>query len=173
MYASCVCATYSEQVIDGLDLAIMKMVKEEVAEITVQPSYGFGDKETQREKAAVPAGATVKYTVELLSLENPKNTWDMSNEEKVEDSRIKKEKGNEAYKKGKLLKAVKRYDAAIKSIEYDKDFGETKNAAKDLKKTLWLNMAAANLKLDEFPKVIENCSKVRLSLLVYLSPVGS
>lgn len=156
-----------EQVIDGLDLAIMKMVKKEVAEITVQPSYGFGDEETQKDKAIVPAGSTVQYTVELVDLENPKNTWDMSNEEKVEDSRLKKEKGNEAYKQGKLQKAVKRYDAAIKSIEYDKDFGEAKNAAKDLKKAIWLNLAAANLKLDEFSKAIENCGKVRFSALPY------
>lgn len=152
--------TDEEQVIEGLDLAIMKMDKGEKAEVTIGPTYAFGDTDTQRDKATVPAGSTVIYDVELVSLKNPKNSWDMSNEDKIEDAKMKKEKGNVAYKAGKLARAVKLYNAAIRSIEYDNDFGDLKKESKSLKKSLWLNLAAAQLKQKNFKDVIQNCGKV-------------
>lgn len=149
-----------EQVVDGLDLALTKMLKEETAEVTIQPSHAFGEAGAQKELASVPSNATVVYTVELVSVDNPKSTWDMSNEEKVADAQVKKEKGNQAYKEGKLARAIKRYDAAVKAIENDKDFGSVKSTAKELKKAIWLNLAAAHLKSGDHLKVIENCGKV-------------
>ncbi|KAF5465109.1 hypothetical protein F2P56_015140, partial [Juglans regia] len=56
-----------EQVVDGLDRAVKKMKKGEVALVTIQPEYAFGPSETQQELAIVPANATVDYEVELLS----------------------------------------------------------------------------------------------------------
>ncbi|GMH40131.1 hypothetical protein BSKO_08035 [Bryopsis sp. KO-2023] len=149
-----------EQIIDGLDLAVMKMDRGEVAEVTIKPEYAFGESETQREKACVPGNSTVVYTIEIVDLANPKNSWDMSNAEKIEDARTRKEKGNEAYKAGKLARAVSKYEGAVKVIEHDKDFGESKGASKELKKSIWLNLAAANLKLKDSGKVIQHCGKV-------------
>lgn len=56
-----------EQVVDGLDRAVKKMKKGEVALVTIQPEYAFGPSETQQELAIIPANATVDYEVELLS----------------------------------------------------------------------------------------------------------
>lgn len=152
--------TDEEQVIEGLDLAVMKMDKEEKAEITIGPTYAFGNTDTKRDKAIVPAGSTVIYNVELVALKNPKASWDMSNEEKIDDAKLKKEKGNSAYKAGKLARAIKLYNAAIRSIEHDNDFGDLKKDSKSLKKSLWLNLAAAQLKQKSFKDVIQNCGKV-------------
>lgn len=152
--------TDEEQVIEGLDLAVMKMDKEEKAEIMIGPTYAFGSTDTKRDKATVPAGSTVTYNVELVSLKNPKASWDMSNEEKIDDAKLKKEKGNSAYKAGKLARAIKMYNAAIRSIEYDNDFGDLKKDSKSLKKSLWLNLAAAQLKQKSFKDVVQNCGKV-------------
>lgn len=151
--------TDEEQVIEGLDRAIMKMDKGEKAEITIAPKYAFGDSDTAREKATVPGGSTVIYEIEITEVQNPKNTWDMSNAEKIEDAKEKKEKGNAAYKAGRLERAVKKYEAAVRVIEYDKDFGDMKQASKDLKKSAWLNLAAAHLKLQNYKYVIDNCTK--------------
>lgn len=57
----------SEQVIDGLDRAVKKMKKGEVALVTIQPEYAFGPTESQQDLAVVPANSSVYYEVELLS----------------------------------------------------------------------------------------------------------
>ncbi|CAD7701085.1 unnamed protein product [Ostreobium quekettii] len=152
--------TDEDQVIRGLDLAVMKMEKEEVALVTIGPSYAFGDCDTKRDKAMVPAGSTVVYEVELLSMDNPKSSYDMSTEEKIEDAKVKKEKGNTAYKEGKLSRAIKRYNDAIRAVEHDNEFGDLKKDSKELKKSLWLNLAAAHLKQKSYKDVIQNCTKV-------------
>ena len=59
--------TEEGEVPEGLDLAVMKMKKGEVAVVTVGPSYGYGDEGTAATpKAAVPGGATLTYEVTLM-----------------------------------------------------------------------------------------------------------
>lgn len=60
---------YPEQVIDGLDRAVKNMKKGEIALVTIQPEYAFGQSEIQEELAIVPSNSTVYYEVELLSFE--------------------------------------------------------------------------------------------------------
>lgn len=60
---------YPEQVIDGLDRAVKNMKKGEIALVTIQPEYAFGQSEIQEELAIVPSNLTVYYEVELLSFE--------------------------------------------------------------------------------------------------------
>lgn len=149
-----------EQVIDGLDKAIMKMKKGEIAEIEIAGKYAFGE-ETKFEKATVPAGADVIYEVRLVDFKNPTKHYDLSAEEKLELARANKEKGNKAYKEGKYVRAVNKYEAAIKPIEFDKDMDEAmKKETKEMKRVLWLNIAAVCLKQNEWNKVISNCDKV-------------
>ena len=59
----------TEQVIDGLDRAVMTMKKGEVALLTIAPEYAFGSSESQQELAVVPPNSTVFYEVELVSFE--------------------------------------------------------------------------------------------------------
>ena len=58
---------YPEQVIDGLDRAVKNMKKGEIALVTIQPKYAFGQSEKQQELVIVPSNSTVFYEVELLS----------------------------------------------------------------------------------------------------------
>ena len=60
---------YPEQVIDGLDRAVKNMKKGEIALVTIQPKYAFGQSEKQQELVIVPSNSTVYYEVELLSFE--------------------------------------------------------------------------------------------------------
>lgn len=151
-----------EQVIDGLDKAVMTMKKGEVALLTIAPEYAFGSTGSEQELAVVPPNATVTYEVELVSFVKDKESWDMNTtQEKIEAAGKKKEEGNAFFKAGKYKKAVKRYEKAAKYIEYDTNFEEEeKKQAKALKITCNLNNAACQLKLKEYKQAEKLCTKV-------------
>ncbi|KAG5567203.1 hypothetical protein RHGRI_002682 [Rhododendron griersonianum] len=150
-----------KQVIEGLDKAVMKMKKGEVALLIIAPEYGFGSSESKQELAVVPPNSTLYYEVELVSFDKEKESWDMNTEEKIEAAGKKKEEGNALFKAGKYTRASKRYEKAVKYIEYDTSFGEEeKKKAKALKVTCNLNNAACKLKLKEYKQAEKLCTKV-------------
>lgn len=151
-----------EQVIDGIDKAVMTMKKGEVALLTIAPEYAFGSTGSKQELAVVPPNATVTYEIELNSFIKDKESWDMNTtQEKIEAAGKKKEEGNAFFKAGKYLKAVKRYEKAAKFIEYDTNFEEDeKKQAKALKITCNLNNAACQLKLKDYKQAEKLCTKV-------------
>jgi FK506-binding protein 4/5 len=59
----------TEQVIDGLDKAVLTMKKGEVALLIIAPEYAFGSSQSQQELAVIPPNSTVYYEVELVSYE--------------------------------------------------------------------------------------------------------
>ncbi|KAM0071201.1 putative peptidylprolyl isomerase [Helianthus debilis subsp. tardiflorus] len=153
--------TDEEQVIDGLDRAVMTMKKGEVAILTIAPEYAFGSTESKQELAVVPPNSTVIYEIELNSFIKEKESWDMNTQEKIEAAGKKKEEGNSLFKAGKYLKASKRYEKAVKYIEYDTSFDdEEKKQAKVLKVSCNLNNAACKLKLKEYKQAEKLCTKV-------------
>jgi FK506-binding protein 4/5 len=153
--------TDEEQVIDGLDRAVMGMKKGEAALITVAPEYAFGSSESQQELAVVPPNSTLYYEVELVSFDKEKESWDMNTEEKIEAAGKKKEQGNALFKSGKYARASKRYEKAVKYIDYDTAFGdEEKKQAKALKVACNLNDAACKLKLKDYKQAEKLCTKV-------------
>eukprot|EP01018_Ginkgo_biloba_P006053 Gb_32866 [translate_table: standard] len=152
---------FEEQVIEGLDRAVMTMKKGEVAVVTVTSDYGYKDTETQRDLAIVPPDSTLIYEVELVSFVKEKESWDMETHEKIEAAGKNKEEGNALFKLGKYWRASKKYDKAAKYIEYDNAFREEeKQQAKSLKITCNLNNAACKLKLKEYKQAAILCSKV-------------
>ncbi|KAF9610973.1 hypothetical protein IFM89_026253 [Coptis chinensis] len=144
--------TDEEQVVDGLDRAIMTMKKGEVAELTIAPEYGFGSSESKQELAVVPPNSTLYYEVELESFVKERESWDMNTPEKIEAAGRKKEEGNVAFKAGKY---------AGKFIEYDTNFSEDeKKQSKVLKVSCNLNNAACKLKLKDYKQAEKLCTKV-------------
>lgn len=153
--------TDEEQVIQGLDRAVLTMKKGEVASLTIAPEYAFGSLETKQDLAVVPPNSTVCYEIELVSFEKEKESWDMNTEEKIEASGKKKEEGNALFKAGKYVRASKRYEKAAKYIEYDSSFSdEEKKQCKVLKVSCNLNNAACKLKLKEYKEAEKLCTKV-------------
>nr|XP_043612277.1 peptidyl-prolyl cis-trans isomerase FKBP62-like [Erigeron canadensis] len=150
-----------EQVIEGLDRGVQTMKKGEVALLTIHPEYAFGLTETHQESVTVPASSTVFYTVELVSFEKEKDTWELTTQEKIETSRRKKEAGNTLFKKQKYERALKRYEKALSFIEYDSTFSEDeKKQARVLKISCNLNNAACKLKLRDYKQAVKLCTKV-------------
>ncbi|KAE8699558.1 70 kDa peptidyl-prolyl isomerase [Hibiscus syriacus] len=153
--------TDEEQVIDGLDKAVMTMKKGEVAQLTIAPEYAFGSSESKQELAVVPPNSTVYYEVEMVSFIKDKESWDMNTTEKIEAAGEKKEEGNVFFKAGKYLKASKRYEKAVKYIDYDTSFSEEeKKLSKALKVACNLNDAACKLKLKDYKQAEKLCTKV-------------
>ncbi|KAL1565746.1 Peptidyl-prolyl cis-trans isomerase fkbp62 [Salvia divinorum] len=153
--------TDEEEVVNGLDKAVITMKKGEVALVTISPEYAFGSSESQQELAKIPANSTVLYEVELVSFDKERESWDMNNEEKIEAAGKKKEEGNDLFKAGKHARASKRYEKAAKYIEHDSSFSEDeKKQAKALKISCNLNDAACKLKLKNFKQAEKLCTKV-------------
>ncbi|XP_006659596.1 70 kDa peptidyl-prolyl isomerase [Oryza brachyantha] len=153
--------TDEEEVIDGLDRAVLNMKKGEVALVTIPPEYAFGSAESKQDIAVVPPNSTVIYEVELVSFVKDKESWDLNNVEKIEAALAKKEEGNALFKLGKYVKASKRYEKAAKFIEYDSSFSEDeKKQSKQLKVTCNLNNAACKLKLKDYKQAEKLCTKV-------------
>ncbi|KAH0634466.1 hypothetical protein KY290_037878 [Solanum tuberosum] len=150
-----------EQVVDGLDKAVKKMKKGEIALITMQPEYAFGAFDSPQELAVVPGNSIVYYEVELVSFVKEKESWDMNTQEKIEAAGKKKEEGNVLFKAGKYVRASKRYEKAVSFIEYDSSFSDDeKQQVKLLKVSCNLNNAACKLKLKEYKEAAKLCSEV-------------
>ncbi|CAL9127948.1 unnamed protein product [Musa textilis] len=153
--------TDEEQVIEGLDRAVMSMKKGEIALVTIPPEYAFSFTESKQELAVVPANSTVIYEVELVSFGKEKESWDMNTAEKIEAAGKKKEEGNALFKLGKYARASKRYEKGAKFIEYDNSFSEEeKKQSRALKAICNLNSAACKLKLNDYKEAEKLCSKV-------------
>ncbi|WVZ92054.1 hypothetical protein U9M48_038150 [Paspalum notatum var. saurae] len=153
--------TDEEEVIDGLDRAVLNMKKGEVALVTIPPEYAFGSTESKQDLDVVPPNSTVVYEVELVSFVKDKESWDLNNEEKIQTSGKKKEEGNALFKLGKYARASKRYEKAVKYVEYDSSFSEDeKKQSKQLKISCNLNNAACKLKLKDYKQAEKLCTKV-------------
>ncbi|KAK8936748.1 70 kDa peptidyl-prolyl isomerase [Platanthera zijinensis] len=153
--------TDEEQVIEGLDRAVVTMKKGEYAVVTIPPEHAFGFSESKQDLAVVPPNSTVVYEVELVSFVKDKESWDMNTAEKIEAAAKKKEEGNALFKLGKYQRASKRYEKAAKLIEYDSSFSdEEKKQSKALKVTCNLNNAACKLKLKDYKETEKLCTKV-------------
>ncbi|KAL4419972.1 hypothetical protein ABPG75_007070 [Micractinium tetrahymenae] len=149
------------QVIEGLDLAVMKMKEGERALVTIAPHYAWGEQESQQALATVPAGASVEYDITLKSFVKAKDSWEMDTAEKLAAATTQKDKGNTAFKAGQYARAVQRYDKAMQAIEYDDQFSaDEKKAARDIKKSCNLNLAAAHLKLGNAAEARKAADKV-------------
>ncbi|KAL6848400.1 hypothetical protein ACP4OV_021694 [Aristida adscensionis] len=154
--------TDQDQVIEGLDKAVLSMKKGEVALVTIPPVHAFGANETKQDLAVVPPNSFVYYTVELVSFDKEKESWDMKdNAEKIEAATKKKDEGNVWFKMGKYARASKRYGKALNLVEYDGSFSEEeKLLSKPLKISCKLNNAACKLKLKDYKEARELCTEV-------------
>ena len=144
----------SEQVPEGVELAVQKMKEGERNIITIQPAFGYGDKEFKGPLVVVPPNSVLTYDLTLVSFLNvslidclvpmlgsfflivlssvdsgpigfnsdlcqmttdvvqAKDSWEMSNVEKISSAEVSKDKGNVAFKDGRLERAVRWYDKA-------------------------------------------------------------
>ncbi len=92
----------------------------------------------------------------------PKAPWDMSASEKIEACNKRKLEGNELFKLGKFRRAHTKYKKAVEYIAVEYEItSEEKKKARELKVICYTNMAACDLKLQQYHGAKDNCEKVR------------
>jgi len=152
--------TDEDAVIPCIDLAVLKMKRGERALIRSHPQWAFGVEGKVFETGTVAPSSNVTYEIELIDFVKAKESWDMSKDEKVGEAEKKKDDGNKYFKVQKYDRAVKRYEKALKFIEYIDDFpDEQKAAAKAIKLSCHLNTAACKLKTKDFKGSQMSCKK--------------
>lgn len=150
-----------DEVLPGLDRAVVAMKKKERAVVSVDPEYGLGKEMAVTSKGVeVPGGSTLVADMRLLEFEKDKESYQLESNEKVEAAKRKKDDGNSKLKNGKVAKASKRYSQGIRLVEYEgalKD--EDKREARQVKLQLHLNAALAHLKLKQPREALKSCDK--------------
>ncbi|KAB1254214.1 Peptidyl-prolyl cis-trans isomerase FKBP4 [Camelus dromedarius] len=142
----------------GLEKAIQRMEKGEHSIVYLKPSHAFGS--VGKEKFQIPPNAELKYEVHLKSFEKAKESWEMSSEEKLEQSAIVKERGTVHFKEGKYKQALLQYKKIVSWLEYESSLSdEDAQKAQALRLASHLNLAMCHLKLHAFSAAVENCNK--------------
>uniref|UniRef100_G3PHY9 peptidylprolyl isomerase n=1 Tax=Gasterosteus aculeatus aculeatus TaxID=481459 RepID=G3PHY9_GASAC len=142
----------------GVEKAIMAMEQEEEALFYMKPKYGFGNEGSA--KYNIPGGATLQYKIKLTAFEKAKESWEMNTAEKLEQSRIVKDKGTQYFKEGKYKQASVQYKRIVSWLEHESGLSEEdQEKATALQLAAHLNLAMCFLKLHEPNQVLENCDK--------------
>ena len=143
---------------EGLEKALEKFKKNEKSLISLTPKYTFGS--AGNPDVGIPPGANVQYEVTLNDFEKAKESWEMDQEEKVEQSKVYKEKGTKYFKEEKYRMAVKQYKKVADLLDYDSGLdGEKKEENHALKLAAELNLAASYLKLKDYSHAKEHATK--------------
>jgi len=146
------------EVCDALEFAAAEMKKSEKAVLScAQPLLCT----EERLGLKTIAADKVVLTLELQDFEQAKETYSMSEEEKIEYGAARKEVGSNLFRSGRVEFAMQRYNKVIELFNYMDNFKEeNKVKAKDLKKVCELNRAACQLKVKDFSEARTSCDSV-------------
>ncbi|XP_055336624.1 peptidyl-prolyl cis-trans isomerase FKBP4-like [Paramacrobiotus metropolitanus] len=136
------------QLIPGIDLAVKKMKKHECSLFTFHPDVAFGRE--GKPEWEIPGNAEVRYEITLLDFDKAKDTWSMNPDEKFETAERSKEKGSQAFTKGRHAAAIKHYERMKEMLAADAEFkDENEEKRKKMLAVSHNNLAAVHLKLGD------------------------
>lgn len=146
------------EVCDALEFAVGDMKKGEKAVVTcTAPQLCC---EEQLGLSNISAEVVV-LTLELVDFEKAKDTFNMSEDEKVEFGTARKEVGSNLFRKGRYILALGRYKKVGEMFNYVDNLEEgNKKKAKELKRICELNSASCYLKLKDYSEAKKNCNNV-------------
>lgn len=142
----------------GIEFALEKMKKNEVAQITLKPEYGFG-KNGNVDKGVAP-NSTLVYEVKVNTFEKAKESWQLDADAKLEQAKIFKEKGTKHFKESKFEIASTRYQKVIDFLEHEISLkGDSEAERKSILQAGRLNLALCYLKMDKWIEARAVCDK--------------
>ncbi|XP_066956604.1 LOW QUALITY PROTEIN: peptidyl-prolyl cis-trans isomerase FKBP4-like [Macrobrachium rosenbergii] len=143
---------------EGLERAIERFKKGEKSSIRLAPKYAFGS--AGNPSLNVPPGASLEYEVELRSFEKAKESWEMDQEEKIDQAKVCKDRGTLFFKQDKFRLAVKQYKKIIDLLQYDSGLDDEKKAeSHSVLLAGHLNLAMTYLKLKDNSHAREHATK--------------
>ncbi|KAK8803448.1 hypothetical protein WA158_001142 [Blastocystis sp. Blastoise] len=167
------------QVIKGWDKGFLSMKKGEKAILTCSPDYAYG---ANGAPPSIPANATLNFDVELIDFETVKDASTMSLEEKYDEALRLKEEGNMLFKNKDFKIAFNTYKKGVQFLttastgghcgcghdscdssdeEGDEEQDEVMhNKVLELKRTILLNKAMCEIKLEQWKDAIQDCKEV-------------
>lgn len=142
------------RVIQAWDAGVASMKIGELARLTCSAKFAYGDAGSPPK---IPPGATLYFEVELLGFYHSPSTTD----EKLAQSEVLKNEGNECFKGGLYKIALRRYSKATSLIQYLYDAeGDTKKRKDALVISCHLNAAATKIKLRDWKGALSECKEV-------------
>jgi len=137
----------------GVEEALEGMKKGEKAKIIVQPSHIDDSPDNSSE---------LEVQVEMIDFQNEKESWDLTPSEKISETLKIKEKATSFYKLANYRLSNHHYERCVKMIEAEADWKtpDQEEEAKHLQLLCISNLSMCQLKLKEYRKAIENCTKV-------------
>lgn len=116
----------------------------------------------------LPDNCRVIYTIHMVSFERGRDLWELSDQDRLEIAKRYKETGGELFKLDKTKGAAICYSKGLKYlIPVDPDIQlevqqlqEYEKEIFSLQSVLMLNLAACQLKFQQYPHVVKNCSRV-------------
>ncbi|XP_076816651.1 peptidyl-prolyl cis-trans isomerase FKBP4-like [Clavelina lepadiformis] len=148
------------QLIPAIDIIVKQMKKSEHSRIFVKSKYGFGAAGSQ--KFNIPPNADLVYDIKLVKFENAAEAWEMTDEERLENSSIVKEKGTKFFKDKKYLKAIVQYKKILDYLEHHdakEDQTDLLENWKKMKMAGYLNLALCYNKLKDYAETIHMCEQ--------------
>lgn len=143
---------------EGFEMCVRLMLPGEKSIVTCPPDFAY-DKFPR--PANVPEGAHVRWEIELLGFEVPKDWTGLNFKEIMEEADKIKNTGNRLFKEGKFELAKAKYEKLLREYNHvhPQDDEEGKIFASS-RNSLHLNVAACYQKIGEYRKSIEACNKV-------------
>lgn len=143
------------QVSAGIEKCLESMKQGETARFRLPAASIAQDTEANKISTS---SEIIQLEISLQSFENPKDSWEAKGAEKLELAKQKKDEGSEAFQRGAIERATKKYQLALTYLNSDHDL-PNKDDAKPLKLSVHLNLAACDLKRNNWKGVIDHCNK--------------
>lgn len=148
------------EVCDALECAAANMKKNEKAMLTVTLPALVAEARLGLQDAGASSEPIV-LAIEMKEFEKAKESWDMSEEDKLTFCSERKAIGNSLFKAGRLDLALARYKKVVDVFSYIDNYQEeVKIKAKELKQVCELNKAMCYLKMKDYAEAKGTCNTV-------------
>lgn len=115
--------------VEGVELALQKMLKGEKSKLTIASKYGYGVAGCSEHN--IPADAKLEYEVTLVNFEKVKESWEMEPSEKLEQAELVKQKGTDFFKQGKYKLAMRYYKKISEFLENESSLEDEQKAQRE------------------------------------------
>uniref|UniRef100_A0A7E4VTW8 peptidylprolyl isomerase n=1 Tax=Panagrellus redivivus TaxID=6233 RepID=A0A7E4VTW8_PANRE len=149
-----------QQLPEGVDRALRRVTKGEKCSIQLNGSRFTYGTDAPKE-FDLPVNAPLTFTLFLKDFEKAKASWELTDEEKVQEAERIRLRGNEFLKEGKLKLALNKYLSVVNLLEYSNPMDDKYKA--DFDKQLIsgrLNSALVHLKLNQNGESAKQLEKV-------------